>query len=217
MKTNVLKIVLCSLCSIGLLTGCSASSTSTPQNQSPKEETSSIKDSAAIDTEKTYTAEIVVKDYGTITVALDPQEAPITCENFIDLAKSGFYDGLTFHRIMQGFMIQGGDPNHNGTGGSDVSIKGEFSDNGVENAIQLKRGTIAMARSSHYDSASSQFFICDADDDFLNGQYAGFGHVISGMDVVDQIAEDAEPIDNNGTIKSDDQPIIETIHITESK
>lgn len=214
MKTNILKIVFCSLCSIGLLAGCSQASTS---NQNAVTETSSIKDSAAIDTEKTYLADIVVKDYGTITVALDPQQAPITCENFIDLAQSGFYDGLTFHRIMQGFMIQGGDPNHNGTGGSDVSIKGEFSDNGVENSIKLVRGTIAMARSSQYDSASSQFFICDADDEFLNGQYAGFGHVISGMDIVDQIAKDAEPTDNNGTIEYDKQPVIETIHITESK
>ena len=98
---------------------------------------------------KDYIAKIEVKDYGTIAV-----------KNFVDLAKSGFYDGLTFHRIIEGFMIQGGDPNGNGTGGSDKTIKGEFKDNGVKNNIKHKRGVISMARSSDYDSASSQFFIC---------------------------------------------------------
>ncbi len=129
----------------------------------------------------TYTAQIVVKDYGTITLELDAKTALITVENFISLAKSGFYDGLTFHRIMSGFMIQGGDPDGNGTGGSPNTIKGEFSSNGVTNNISHKRGVISMARQSgNNDSASSQFFICHADSSFLDGDYAAFGHVTEG-------------------------------------
>ena len=134
---------------------------------------------------KDYIAKIEVKDYGTITLKLDGKTAPITVQNFVDLAKSGFYDGLTFHRIIEGFMIQGGDPNGNGTGGSDKTIKGEFKDNGVKNNIKHKRGVISMARSSDYDSASSQFFIMQEDNDSLDGQYAAFGHVTKGMKVVD--------------------------------
>ena len=170
-----------------------------------------------IDPNQSYVADIKVKDYGTIKVQLDPSQAPITCDNFIQLANEGFYDGLTFHRIMQGFMIQGGDPNGNGTGGSDQTIKGEFKSNGVENELSHTRGTISMARSNDPDSASSQFFICDADDPFLDGDYAAFGHVIEGMDVVDKIASDAKPTDNNGTIPDMEQPVIESIKITESK
>ena len=140
---------------------------------------------------KDYIAKIEVKDYGTITVKLDGKTAPITVQNFVDLAKSGFYDGLTFHRIIEGFMIQGGDPNGNGTGGSDKTIKGEFKENGVKNNIKHKRGVISMARSSDYDSASSQFFIMQEDNDSLDGQYAAFGRVIEGMDVVNEIATTA--------------------------
>ncbi len=168
-----------------------------------------------LDLSKTYIADIVVKDYGTIEVELNPKEAPLTCENFIELANEGFYDNLTFHRIMKGFMNQGGDPNGNGTGGSDKTIKGEFSSNGVENNLSHERGVISMARSNDKDSASSQFFICDADDPFLDGDYAAFGKVIKGMDVVDKIADDARPTDNNGSISKDEQPVIETITIKE--
>ena len=128
---------------------------------------------------------------GVISVELDGDTAPITVQNFMDLANEGFYDGLTFHRIIDGFMIQGGDPNHNGTGGSEKTIKGEFSANGVENNISHTRGTISMARSSDMDSASSQFFIVQTDSTSLDGQYAGFGHVTSGMEIVDQICKDA--------------------------
>ena len=160
-------------------------------------------------------AEIEVKDYGTIDVELDADVAPITVTNFVKLAQEGFYDGLTFHRIMEGFMIQGGDPNGNGTGGSDENIKGEFSSNGVENEISHTRGTISMARASDPDSGSSQFFIVQADSTFLDGDYAGFGQVTSGMDVVDQICEDSKPTDNNGTIPASEQPVIETIKITD--
>lgn len=172
-------------------------------------------ETATIDTSKTYLADIVVKDYGTIQVALDPKEAPLTCQNFIELANDGFYDNLTFHRIMKGFMIQGGDPNGDGTGGSEKTIQGEFQSNGVDNKLAHERGTISMARSSDPNSASSQFFICDADDPFLDGDYAAFGRVVKGMDVVDKIASDAKPLDNNGTIAKDEQPVIETIQITE--
>lgn len=172
-------------------------------------------EASSLDLSKTYIADIVVKDYGTIEVKLDPKEAPLTCENFIELANEGFYDNLTFHRIMKGFMIQGGDPNGDGTGGSEKTVKGEFSSNGVENSLSHERGVISMARSSDKDSASSQFFICDADDPFLDGDYAAFGKVIKGMDVVDKIADDAKPTDNNGSISKDEQPVIETITIKE--
>ncbi len=160
-------------------------------------------------------AEIVVKDYGTIKLELDADTAPITVANFINLANSGFYDNLTFHRIMEGFMIQGGDPNHNGTGGSSQKIKGEFKANGVTNNISHVRGVIRMARASgDMDSASSQFFIVHQDAmDSLDGQYAAFGHVTEGMDVVDKIAKDAKPTDNNGTIPFEQQPVIETIRV----
>ena len=163
----------------------------------------------------THHVEIQVKDYGTIDVELDADTAPITVTNFVKLAQEGFYDGLTFHRIMDGFMIQGGDPNGDGTGGSEENIKGEFSNNGVDNDISHTRGTISMARASDPDSASSQFFIVQADSTFLDGDYAGFGHVTEGMDIVDKICEDAKPTDDNGTIPSDQQPVIEKITITD--
>lgn len=156
---------------------------------------------------------ITVRDYGTITVELDADAAPITVQNFLDLADSGFYDGLTFHRIMEGFMIQGGDPEGTGMGGSDKTIKGEFSANGVENPLSHTRGAISMARSSAMDSASSQFFIVQKDSTFLDKQYACFGYVTNGMDVVDAIAADAQPTDGNGTIPADQQPVIESVKV----
>ena len=160
-------------------------------------------------------AEIEVEDYGTISLELDADTAPITVTNFVNLAKDGFYDGLTFHRIIDGFMIQGGDPLGNGTGGSGETIKGEFSDNGVENDISHVRGTISMARSSDPDSASSQFFIVHQDSAYLDGQYAAFGHVTDGMDVVDAICADTPVQDGNGTVAADDQPVIASITISE--
>lgn len=156
---------------------------------------------------------ITVRDYGTITVELDADAAPITVQNFLDLADSGFYDGLTFHRIIEGFMIQGGDPEGTGMGGSDKTIKGEFSANGVENPLSHTRGAISMARSSAMDSASSQFFIVQKDSTFLDKQYACFGYVTDGMDVVDAIAADAQPTDGNGTIPADQQPVIESVKV----
>ena len=158
-------------------------------------------------------AEIVIKDFGTVKVELDGDKAPITVQNFMDLANAGFYDGLTFHRIMEGFMIQGGDPNGDGTGGADKNIKGEFSANGVNNDISHKKGVISMARAQDPDSASSQFFIVQEDSEFLDGQYAAFGHVTEGMEFVDIIAKEAKPVDDNGTIPKEEQPVIETIRI----
>ncbi len=152
--------------------------------------------------------EIEIADYGVVSLELDPNQAPITVDNFIKLAESGFYDGLTFHRIMNGFMIQGGDPEGNGYGGSGETIKGEFARNGVNNTISHREGVISMARSQDPDSASSQFFIMVDDGDFLDGEYAAFGWVTEGQDIIDKIAADAQPIDNNGTIPPEDQPVI---------
>lgn len=156
---------------------------------------------------------INVKNYGSIYLEIDADIAPITVTNFIYLVNKNFYDNLTFHRIKKNFMIQGGDPLGDGTGGSDTKIKGEFASNGVENSISHVRGVISMARSSDNNSASSQFFIVHKDSKFLDGDYAAFGHVTEGMDVVDKIAESANPVDGNGTILKEDQPIIESIKV----
>ena len=131
---------------------------------------------------------IDIKDYGTIKVELNPKEAPITVENFVKLAKSGFYNGLTFHRVIKGFMIQGGCPKGNGTGGPGYEIKGEFAANGVQNNISHKRGVISMARAYDPNSAGSQFFIMHKDGEFLDGQYAAFGETVEGIEVVDKVA-----------------------------
>ncbi len=171
-----------------------------------------------LDENLVYTANIKIQSFGTIKVDLDQEAAPITVENFVSLARSGFYDGLTFHRIIEGFMMQGGDPKGDGTGGSDKEIKGEFSANGVNNPLSHTRGAISMARNSvNMDSASSQFFIVQTDDHTasLDGQYAAFGYVTEGMDIVDKICTEAEPIDDNGTIPAEAQPVIESITITE--
>ena len=158
-------------------------------------------------------AEITIKDMGTITVELDGDTAPISVQNFMDLAQSGFYDGLTFHRIINGFMMQGGDPNGDGTGGSDQTIKGEFAENGVENDLSHTRGAISMARAQDMDSASSQFFIVHQDSAYLDGQYACFGYVTDGMDIVDKICENTPVEDGNGTVLPECQPVIESIKI----
>ncbi len=162
--------------------------------------------------------EINVASYGVIKLELDADTAPITVTNFVNLVKSNFYDSLTFHRIMDGFMIQGGDPDHNGSGGSDKTIKGEFKANGVENNISHVRGVISMARNNYdLNSASSQFFIVHEDSTFLDGNYAAFGKVIEGMDVVDRIIEEVSPLatDDNGTIPFENQPIITSIKVIE--
>ncbi len=125
---------------------------------------------------------------GIIKLEIDEKAAPVTAANFLKLVKEGFYDGLTFHRVIKGFMIQGGDPLGNGTGGSKNTIKGEFAANGFNNPIKHKRGVISMARAMDPDSASSQFFIMHADAPHLDGSYAAFGHVVEGLDTVDEIA-----------------------------
>lgn len=156
-------------------------------------------------------AQIVIKNYGTISLELDADMAPITVENFANLVNDGFYDGLTFHRIISGFMIQGGDPEGNGLGGSNKEIKGEFSANGVKNTISHTRGVISMARAQSYNSASSQFFIMHEDAPYLDGSYAAFGHVTEGIEIVDKICEDTKVEDSNGTVIKENQPVIEKI------
>ena len=133
-------------------------------------------------------AQITMENGGKIVIELYPEIAPITVENFAGLVREGFYDGLIFHRVIAGFMIQGGDPMGIGIGGSGKNIKGEFKANGVNNTLSHKRGVISMARSQMFDSASSQFFICHDDATFLDGQYAAFGCVTEGMETVDEIA-----------------------------
>ncbi len=158
-------------------------------------------------------AEIVVQDYGTILVELNKDQAPISVENFVKLANEHFYDGLTFHRIMKGFMMQGGASNNDGSGGSEATIKGEFKQNGVQNSISHVRGTISMARADAFDSASSQFFIVHQDSTGLDGLYAAFGKVIKGMEIVDEICENTPVVGNNGKVMPENQPIISTVTI----
>ena len=164
-----------------------------------------------------YRVEIKIKDYGTIYAEIDADTAPITVTNFVNLCKNHFYDGLTFHRIIKDFMIQGGDPNGDGTGGSEETIKGEFSDNGVENPLKHTRGALSMARSQDNDSASSQFFIVQKTASHLDGQYAVFGYVYEGMDIVDKICDDVQVEDNNGTVAKENQPVIESIRCQKIK
>ena len=163
----------------------------------------------------TWHIEIEVKDYGTIAAELYADLAPITVTNFVTLARRGFYDGLTFHRIISGFMIQGGDPNGNGTGGSGTNIKGEFAANGVSNDLKHTRGVLSMARARANDSASSQFFIMHQDAPHLDGNYAAFGKVTSGIEIVDQICEKTPVQDRNGTVRRADQPVITKITVVE--
>ena len=163
--------------------------------------------------DETINIKIVMENGKSIEAELYPGIAPITVENFVNLAESGFYDGLTFHRIMYGFMMQGGDPEGTGFGGSDTTIKGEFPANGVDNPLFFFLCTISMARANDPDSASSQFFIMHQDWPSLDGYYAAFGEVVSGIEVVDAICESAQPIDDNGTIPADQQPVINSITI----
>lgn len=168
----------------------------------------------------TATVEMKIKGYGTITLLLDATAAPKTVENFISLAKSGFYNGLTFHRIIENFMIQGGDPDADGTGSSENKIYGEFAENGhASNDISHKRGTISMARGNDMNSASCQFFICNADSTFLDGSYAAFGYVLNGMNIVDEITNLTIPYANpyySDTIQDTaKQAVIESITVVE--
>ncbi len=225
---------------LGTFAGCGdKTTTTTDDGESNKNENSAVDYITSVDeVEDSYTAVIKIKDMGEITVELDGKTAPITVWNFVTLAKSGFYDGLTFHRIIKGFMVQGGDPDGDGTGGSEKEIKGEFSLNGVKNSISHERGVISMGRRGSmyeqylaygyklsdlpeeaqadvedaFNSASSQFFIVHEDTTSIDGNYAAFGKVTSGMDIVDKLAE--TPVtDSNGTVSKENQPVIESITI----
>ena len=197
---------------VAVLTSCGGDSGKTSKDSASDTKTTSEQETKEMLTGKHH-AEITVKGKGVIALELDADSAPITVTNFVKLANEGFYDGLTFHRIIKGFMIQGGDPKGNGTGGSDETIKGEFAANGVENNIKHERGVISMARSTAYNSASSQFFIMHETSSHLDGQYAAFGHVTSGMDIVDDLAENTKVEDNNGTVLKANQPVIESIKV----
>lgn len=212
----ILMAALLSLC----LTGCGDTRENADKSTAKTTKKESFAEKKDADTSNSqyltgkHHAEIVIAEYGKLELELDADVAPITVTNFVNLAKKGFYNGLTFHRIMSGFMIQGGDPNGDGTGGSEETIKGEFKSNGIENTMSHKRGVISMARTQNdLDSASSQFFIVQADSDFLDGDYAAFGKVTAGMDIVDKICQSVQPIDNNGTVPADQQPKITAIKV----
>ncbi len=159
--------------------------------------------------------EIVMKDYGTIKVELDADAAPLTVTNFVELAEEGFYDGLTFHRIVKDFVMQGGDPEGTGMGGSEDTIPGEFSTNKIENPLSHTRGAISMARRDGNNTASSQFFITHKDQTKLDGYFAAFGYVTEGMEIVDKICENTPVIDDDGTVEAENQPVIETIKVVD--
>ena len=154
-----------------------------------------------------------IENYGEVTIELYEDVAPKTVANFVKLVEQGFYDGLTFHRIISDFMVQGGDPNGNSTGGSGETIEGEFSSNGFKNDLKHEDGVISMARAQDPNSASSQFFIMVRTSPHLDGNYAAFGRVIDGLEHIHKMAQDAKPIDNNGTILPDEQPIIKSIKL----
>ena len=163
----------------------------------------------------THNIEIDIANYGTVKAELYGETAPVTVDNFVKLAKEGFYNGLTFHRIISGFMIQGGDPMGNGYGGSSETIRGEFSANGVNNPLSHTRGVLSMARSNAFNSASSQFFIMHADAPHLNGQYAAFGKVTEGIEIVDQICAKTPVTNRNGAVAKENQPVITAVRVIE--
>ena len=164
-----------------------------------------------------YNVQMEIKNYGTIKLELDADKAPITVTNFINLVNEGFYNGLTFHRIINGFMMQGGDPLGTGTGGSNKNIRGEFEANGFKNTISHVRGVISMARGNDYNSASSQFFIVQSDSIQLDGNYAAFGKVTEGLSIVDKICKDAIVEDDNGTVAKKNQPVITKMIVVDDK
>lgn len=163
----------------------------------------------------THTAIMTIKDYGEVTIELYGDIAPVTVANFVNLVKRGFYNGLTFHRAIEGYMLQGGDPKGDGTGNSTTKIFGEFKSNGFENSLSHKRGVLSMARARNKNSASCQFFIMVCDETRLDGDYAAFGKVTKGMDIIDSIMTTVKNSDPNGMLSSDKQPIIERIEMLE--
>lgn len=214
------------LCVVAVAAGCAAGGGQAADDDRAGDDAAAVEqgsgaDITTVDEDDPYAtgvhhARIEVEGYGTIEVALNANVAPITVSNFCRLVQEGFYDGLTFHRVVPGFMIQGGDPNGDGTGGSGETIKGEFEANGVDNSIPHVRGTISMARAADYDSASSQFFIMQETNDSLDGQYAAFGSVTSGMEVVDAICEGVTIADEgSGLVTADTQPVITSITLVD--
>lgn len=191
MKNRWIAGVLAFAAFTGLMTGCGKKDTVS--------ETETAETTAAAAAETTGNSFIIT---------LYPDVAPITCENFENLVSQGFYNGLTFHRVVDGFMAQGGDPQGTGMGGSDQTIKGEFQVNGVENTLSHQRGVVSMARSMDYDSASSQFFICYADCSSLDGSYAAFGEVTEGMEVVDDFLKVERVMGGDGAVSSPTKPIV---------
>ena len=173
-----------------------------------KKDTNTDTDSA-VQSQAHQKVKVTMQDGGEFTIELYPEYAPETCENFINLVESGFYNGLTFHRVIDGFMAQGGSTDGVGIKGSDKTIKGEFSANGFsQNTLSHQRGVVSMARAASYDSASSQFFICYGDCTFLDGQYAGFGKVVDGMDVVDSFLKVERTQNSSGELATPVNPIV---------
>lgn len=172
---------------------------------------------ARINTDVTHTAVIEIENYGVIELALCGNAAPKTVERFVTLAEDGFYDGLTFHRIMEGYMMQGGCPEGTGRGKWEKNLLGEFAANGFENPLSHKRGAISMARANDPNSASCQFFIVHKDQPMWDGQYATFGYVTKGMDVVDAVCTTVKPIDGNGTIPAEQQPKIVSVTVEKAR
>ena len=206
MRKKILILFLALMLALGMMTACGSGQEAADTDAAADQET---QDEVQEETLPLRHVEMTIRDYGTVKLELDPNEAPVSVENFISLAESGFYDGLKFHRIMDGFMIQGG-------ANEDVQLEpivGEFSSNGYENSISHVEGVISMARTPDPDSATSQFFITVADSTFLDGQYAAFGHVTEGLDICKKIAADSNPIDDNGTIPEDEQPVIESVKV----
>lgn len=220
MKRGIIKItalaVAAALMAGAVLTGCNDGKNETSDTNTASAAERPLKDKyelTELDENTVYFADIDIKDYGKIIVKLDQKAAPISCANFVALADMGFYDGLKFHRIMEGFMMQGGNAEGTDKEGIAQTIKGEFSANGVENPLLHTRGAISMARANDMDSASSQFFIVHQTSPHLDGKYACFGYVTDGMDVVDKVCTEAEPVDNNGSIEESKQPVINSIRI----
>ena len=183
MKKKIVSVLL-AMCAVVALAGFAACS----KESVSKTEASGSSGASGGESGETIMVQIEMENGGIIKLELYPDKAPITVDNFVSLVNEGFYDGLIFHRVIKGFMIQGGDPEGTGFGGSEKKIKGEFASNGVANDLSHTRGVISMARSKQKDSASSQFFIVQEDSTYLDGDYAAFGKVTEGMDVVDEIA-----------------------------
>ncbi|MBE6876884.1 MAG: peptidylprolyl isomerase [Ruminococcus sp.] len=206
------KLLICMTLALAMLTGCNSPAYTNNTGSSGDAETVSAAAEADNNTgaeanDNTVSADASVSDENIIVITLYPDVAPITCENFEALVSEGFYNGLTFHRVVDDFMAQGGDPQGTGMGGSENKIKGEFASNGVENNLSHTRGVVSMARSSDPDSASSQFFICYTDCSFLDGNYAAFGEVTQGMEVVDNFLNVTRSLGSDGAVSAPNTPI----------